>query len=84
MSRTISRSEAAAMIAERWHVNGQAYGAKREVALYPGTDLARVRKALALLAVDSPRVELSAANRRAFARGVRAKLAQYRELGAIA
>ncbi|AXC35823.1 hypothetical protein I5G94_gp025 [Mycobacterium phage Beezoo] len=83
MSRTMSRSEVAAMIAERWATNGQAYATKREVVLHPGTDLARVRKALALLAVESPLVELSAANRRAFARGVRAKLAQYREAGLI-
>ncbi|AYR01157.1 hypothetical protein SEA_LEMOND_92 [Mycobacterium phage LeMond] len=84
MSRTMSRSEAAAMIAERWAVNGQAYATRPEVARHVGTDLARVRKALALLAADSPAVELSAANRRAFGQGVRAKLAQYREAGVIA
>ncbi|QFG09463.1 hypothetical protein I5H08_gp024 [Mycobacterium phage Yuna] len=84
MSRTMSRSEVAAMIADRWAVNGQAYATKRDVALHAGSDLARVRKALALLAVDSPAVELSAANRRAFAQGVRAKLAEYRAAGVIA
>lgn len=56
------------------------------VFLHPGTDLARVRRALAL--VDAERAALgldtlAGVRRKAFASGVRSKLTQYRELGVI-
>ncbi|ALF01442.1 hypothetical protein SEA_LILPHARAOH_64 [Mycobacterium phage LilPharaoh] len=70
----MTERSAAKMIADRWFEVGRAYGATRDVLQHPGSDGAKVRKALALFmsTVDDRRA------RRNFARGVRAKLEEMR------
>lgn len=65
--------------AQRWFDNGWSAGANPDVALHRGSEIARVRYALRRFGPGSD----NRVGRRAFAKGVRAKLAHYRALGAI-
>ncbi|MGD9622179.1 MAG: hypothetical protein AB7G47_19325 [Mycolicibacterium sp.] len=64
-------------IAARWFDSGWCAAADREVLHYPGGDDARVRYALHRFGPDMA----NRTGRRAFAKGVRAKLAYYRRAG---
>lgn len=66
---------------EHWYAQGQAYGARPEIATYDRSDAAKVRKAIWLLRSDRPDLEIDRGAGAAFARGVKDKVAQYRELG---
>lgn len=71
---------------QRFHDLGQIAASNEQVWRHPGTDLAKVRAALAIH--DADRVarghdRLTNARRKAFADGVRAKLAAYRSAGVI-
>lgn len=65
--------------AQRWFDNGWSAGANRDVALHGGGENAQVRYALHRF---GPGMD-NRVGRRAFAKGVRAKLAHYRGLGVI-
>lgn len=79
-SRLMTRREFAAMKATRWFDAGWCAGAAADVLGHPGSDTAKVRRALRTLTeqgiTDRPA-------RRSYAQGVRAKLADYRAKGLL-
>ncbi|WP_006243938.1 hypothetical protein [Mycolicibacterium tusciae] len=74
------RSGFTALKARRWYDSGWCAAAATEILIHPGSDTAKVRRALRTL---TERGITDRAARRNYALGVRAKLAQYRELGLI-
>jgi len=74
------RSGFTALKARRWYDSGWCAAAATEILTHPGSDTAKVRRALRTL---TERGITDRAARRNYALGVRAKLAQYRELGLI-
>jgi DNA-binding IclR family transcriptional regulator len=74
------RSGFAALRARRWFDSGWCAAAATEILSHPGSDTAKVRRALRTL---TERGITDRAARRSYALGVRAKLAKYREQGLI-
>lgn len=72
---------------QRFHDLGQIAASNEQVWRHPGTDLAKVRAALAIYDADRAargHDRLTGARRKAFTRGVRVKLGEYRQAGVIA
>lgn len=70
----------AAVKARRWFDSGWCAAAAAEILTHPGSDTAKVRRALRTL---TERGITDRSARRNYALGVRAKIAQYREQGLI-
>ncbi|MDO2396051.1 hypothetical protein QRB38_19955 [Mycobacterium avium subsp. hominissuis] len=76
----MTRSQFAVIKAQRWYDAGWCAAAAADVLNHPGSDLAKVRRALRPL---TERGITEAAARRSYAQGVRAKLADYRAKGLL-
>jgi hypothetical protein len=77
-ARTMTRSEFAQLKAQRWFDFGWCAAAVADVLNHPGSDTAKVRRAMRGLTDQGI---TDAAARRSYARGVRVKLVQHREQG---
>lgn len=76
----MTRNQFAVIRAQRWYDAGWCAAAAADVLSHPGSDLAKVRRALRAL---TERGITDAAARRSYAQGVRAKLADYRAQGRV-
>jgi hypothetical protein len=79
-TRTMTRSEFAQLKAQRWFDSGWCAAAAADVLNHPGSDTAKVQRSMRGLTDQGI---TDAAARRSYAKGVRAKLAQYRERGLL-
>ncbi|MCB1286366.1 MAG: hypothetical protein KDB47_01390 [Mycobacterium sp.] len=79
-NRSMTRAQFTAIKAQRWFDSGWCAAAAADIATHPGSDTAKVRRALRAL-TDQGITDTAA--RRSYAKGVRAKLAEYRAQGLI-
>uniref|UniRef100_A0A5Q5BTC1 Uncharacterized protein n=2 Tax=unclassified Mycobacterium TaxID=2642494 RepID=A0A5Q5BTC1_MYCSS len=79
-SRSMTRTQFSQQKAQRWFDAGCCAAAAADVLTHPGSDTAKVRRALRTL-TDQGITDTAA--RRSYAKGVRAKLTDYRAQGLL-
>lgn len=79
--RSMTRTQFATLRAQQWFDAGWCAAAAADVLTHPGSDTAKVRRALRGLTEQGI---TDRAARRGYAHGVRAKLAAYRDQGLLA